>query len=119
MWDTILRLTTDRTVITYWYVLPAIVAVISHIYDDIKMYRKERKEYAKAIEENTSFYPSLTIGTIVGGFVISAIPVVNILYCGFGVFPDLVGVIVKKIGTTLEIHLVPKYVAPRIEKDRN
>lgn len=116
MWDFILRITTDRNIITYCYVLPLIVSVVFHCIDYVKMYRNEKAEYEKAIQLNTNFYPSLTIGNIVGGFFLSAIPVVNILYCTFGVFPDLIGGVFSRIGKTLNIHLVPSHHSSKLPK---
>lgn len=118
MWDTILRITTDRNVIAFGYILPLIIAVIAHSVDYVIMYRNERKEYNEAVAKKTNFYPSLTVGTIVGGYFLSLIPIVNFLYCTFGVLPDLMGGTLKRIGQTLNIHLVPKYTAPREDKQR-
>lgn len=118
MWDTILRITTDRNVITFGYILPLIISIIVRSFDYVVMYRNERKEYNEAVATKTNFYPSLTVGTIVGGYFLSLIPIVNFLYCTFGVLPDLISGTFTRISAALNIHLVPKYRAPHEDKSR-
>lgn len=115
MWDTIVNFTLNRNVQLYGYFLPLSIAFVSLSIEYISNYIKEKKEYENAVRNKKSFHPSLTIGNMVGGYVVSAIPIINFLYCCFGVIPDMVSYILNKANRALNINLVPSYTPPEDE----
>lgn len=114
-----LTLLLDYKVWSYW--LPVALCLIGYILITVEDYQKDvknRDEDEKAALENTDpngkrayrpgYTPKLTAGIIIGRFVVSFIPVINVLLTVFKFFPRLAGDIIKAFGKWLDIPLVPK-----------
>jgi hypothetical protein len=98
----------------YFYWLPAILCIFGYLRQIQEEYHKDvasRDEYEKCDNKNKAYYPTLTVGKIVGRVVVSIIPLVNIwkgVYFLFRIGKDIIDI----FDTWLNIPLVKKRPKP-------
>jgi hypothetical protein len=95
----------------YW--LPAALCVIHNIFKSINEYYvdHEARDLAETVQANGKdalYIPKLTVGKIIGRFIIGFIPVVNIYHTLVDFIPDMYRQVMKLWNRWLNIPLVPK-----------
>lgn len=94
-------------VLLYW--MPVALCAYGYTVQTVQDYRSELDIRAKAeTDPKTYFYPTLTVGTLVGRAVLTAIPIANLFAAIFNVAPKVFGDLFEWIGKALDIPLVPK-----------
>jgi len=98
----------------YW--LPMVGCLILYSIRSGKQYQKDKTYREEDHANNKGEYcysPTLTIGTLIGRFVVSFIPVANLIALAVDLAPGALRTFFKWVEKTFDIPLVPKY---KIEK---
>lgn len=91
----------------YW--MPLALCTYGYSVEFVQKYRKELQSRAKAeADEKDYYFPSLTLGWIVGHVVLALMPIANMFAAVFDVAPKVFGDLFEWIGKALDIPLVPK-----------
>ncbi|HEY9146568.1 MAG TPA: hypothetical protein VIN36_07770 [Thiobacillus sp.] len=86
----------------YW--LPMALCLYGYSVRTFRDYRQDVKR-----RESLAFYmPDLTVGVVVGRFLMAVFPIANLLAAVFDVAPEVFGDFFRWIGKALDIPLVPK-----------
>ncbi len=91
----------------YW--LPMTFCVIGYIMRTHKNYWDDLKEREKqSKKEHGIYWPTDTLGTLVGRAVVSVLPVANLYAVTFDLAPEVFSRIIDKFSKMLNIPLVPR-----------
>jgi len=86
----------------YW--LPLGVCAVGYV---VRTWRNVRKDL-KSRDAGGAYYPTDTIGTLIGRGVVSVIPVANLCAAAFDLAPELLDRFFKWVGRVFDQPLVPK-----------
>ena len=96
----------------YW--MPLVLCAYGYLLRAIRKYREELANRAKAEADPKAYYrPTLTVGTIVGGAVLTVTPIANLFAAVFDVAPEVFSDLFSWLGKVLDIPLVPKRKDPQ------
>lgn len=105
-WILNFRFNTPLAVLLYW--VPLIICAVGYTLRTISDYRKDH------VRRNSDqhYYPTLTLGTIIGRVLVTFIPVANIGTAAFDVGFDMMRWFFSWIGRVFNQPLVPKRKEP-------
>ena len=99
----------------FW--LPLLLCLYGYIVRSAREFSNDRAGRATselpASQSNGYYTPSITIGTLVGRFLVTVVPIVNLLAAIFDVAPEVFGDFFRWMGKALDIPLVPKRTTRR------
>ena len=92
----------------YW--MPLALCAYGYTLRAAYRFSKDRRDRAKADTEKSAYYyfPTITIGTLVGYAVLSVMPIANLFSAIFDVAPKPFASMFEWFGKVLDIPLVPK-----------
>lgn len=92
----------------YW--LPMALCAYGYLLRTIYKFRRDRaqRDAEESGQRNAYYFPSLTVGTIVGYVALSVWPVANLFSAIFDVAPGLFRRFFEWCGRVLDVPLVPK-----------
>ena len=94
-------------VFLYW--MPLALCSYGYVVEFVQAYRSELRDRAKAeADDKDYYYPSLTLGWIVGHVLLTVMPMVNLFMAVFYTAPRVFGDFFSWIGKALDMPLVPK-----------
>ena len=101
-WILDFRFNTPLAVLLYW--LPLAICVVGYTLRTARDYRKDSADR----DSEKYYFPTLTLGTIIGRAIVSLIPVANLWAASFDVGYDMLRGFFSWIGRLFDQPLVPK-----------
>ena len=86
----------------YW--LPLGICCVGYI---IRTWRNVRKDL-KSRDAGGAYYPTDTVGTLIGRGIVSVIPIANLCAAAFDLAPEMLGRFIERLGKIFDQPLVPK-----------
>lgn len=107
MWETLVTFFRDWQIWLYW--LPLIGAATIYFFRTVIEIRRDlanKREVFDTTSERTHYYPTVTVGTIVGRILLTVIPVVNLVVFVFDCAPALTKRFFSTISEILDMPIV-------------
>jgi hypothetical protein len=86
----------------FW--LPLGVCAIGYTVRTWRNFRKDRK----ARESEKHYYPTDTVGTLIGRGIVSVVPVANLCAAAFDLAPEMLSGFIRRMAKIFDQPLVPK-----------